>query len=302
MIIIGAGLAGLIAAASHFQRARLFEAGSREQNCHKAVLRFRSSAVGDACGVEFRSVVVRKGIWEDGKFVQPNIASANRYARKVVGQLVDRSIWNLDSAQRFIAPYDFMEQLVERVGDRVCWNAPVNNIAEAKELADSQIVSTAPMPVMMKLLGVESDIKFGFAPIVVKRYTISNADVFQTIYFPSPDTPIYRASITGNLVIIEATDNEPTHEQIQDALRAFGASLADVETKDSARQGFGKISPIDDSFRRNFILQATMQHGVYSLGRFATWRPGVLLDDVLEDCVVIKKLIANGVYHAAKSS
>ena len=56
--IVGAGLAGLIAG-SIFPRAQLFEAGDESQSIHKAVLRFRTSAVGDATGVEFKKVNVK---------------------------------------------------------------------------------------------------------------------------------------------------------------------------------------------------------------------------------------------------
>lgn len=299
MIVIGAGLAGLVAAVSNFQRAKLIEAGSREQLLHRAVLRFRSKVVGDACGVDFREVVVHKGIVEDGEFVQPTIRRANNYSRKVIGRLADRSIWNLAPATRYVGPHDLIEQLIERVGDRIEWDTKIENITDVD---DAHIISTAPMPVLKKLLGIEDNIDFAFSPIVVNRFVIPDCDLFQTVYFPSIETPVYRASITGDLLIIESMRDSPSDNQLREVLSAFGIRYFEAQRKDTTRQGFGKIAPIDEAWRRNFILQATLKHGVYSLGRFATWRSGVLLDDVLHDCSVIKKLIANGIYHAAKVS
>ncbi|NDG64822.1 MAG: hypothetical protein EBY29_15370, partial [Planctomycetes bacterium] len=61
-------------------------------------------------------------------------------------------------------------------------------------------------------------------------------------------------------------------------------------------QPYSKILPIDEGERRKFIVWATDQHGIYSLGRFATWRPGLLMDDVVNDVRVIRKIIKNGSY------
>ena len=76
MSILGAGLSGLIAAAVNPQ-AKVFEASSRDKQSHRAVLRFRTPAVGDAVGIPFRKIRVYKNIWVDGKFYEPNIQLSN---------------------------------------------------------------------------------------------------------------------------------------------------------------------------------------------------------------------------------
>lgn len=53
MIILGAGLSGLIAGCM-FPLAKIIESSKKEDyfsNSHKALLRFRTSAVGDALGI-----------------------------------------------------------------------------------------------------------------------------------------------------------------------------------------------------------------------------------------------------------
>ena len=57
-------------------------------------------------------------------------------------------------------------------------------------------------------------------------------------------------------------------------------------------QRYGKILPFDEEERQAFILWATETFGIYSLGRFATWRQ-ILLDDLVRDIGVIKRLIEN---------
>ena len=66
---------------------------------------------------------------------------------------------------------------------------------------------------------------------------------------------------------------------------------------------FGKIAKIDDAWRKQFIFEMSSKHNICSLGRFGTWR-NLLLDDVLQDISVLKKLMNTTTYdrsrHAAK--
>lgn len=291
MKIFGAGLAGLLAGC-HFQRATIFEAGPEDVVNHKAVLRFRSSAVGDSVGVDFRKVKVHKGLWDGGN-VQPSIQLANLYSLKVIDRLADRSIWNLEPCERFIAPDDFIGQLAERCGGRIVWNHKVT----AEEFADPHHtkVSTIPMKVATGMLKTNDAPEFNFAPITVKRWRVPGADVFQTIYFPSPETTLYRASITGDLLIAEYVDEADNY----DLFEAFGLQECMCEPIEKVSQRFGKISPVEDAWRKKFIFDLTTYHNVYSLGRFATWR-NLLLDDVLKDIYVLKKLMKTSSYERSK--
>ena len=72
-MIIGAGLAGLITA-HVFPRHKIFEASPEPIEKHKAVLRFRSDAIGRLTGIDFKPVTVRKEIFFDGKRAEPSIA------------------------------------------------------------------------------------------------------------------------------------------------------------------------------------------------------------------------------------
>lgn len=305
-IIVGAGIAGLMAA-NIFQRAHVFESGPSTQSNHKAVLRFRSSAVGDAMGIDFRKVLVHKGLWHEGRFTAPTIQLANLYSKKVIGRLADRSVWNLDPVERFIAPEDFIHQLADRCRDRIDWNHPVNNF-ERKDA----IITTIPMNVAKNLLPDAAPIdrvppEFNYAPISVRRWHVPKADVFQTVYFSEPGTRLYRASITGDLLIAEFIGDNSKQHGVEDTLDdydffpAFGLNKTDCRPHDTTKQRYGKIAPIDEAWRRAFILNASMKHKVYSLGRFATWR-NVLADAVLHDIYVIKRLMQGDDYTASKHS
>ena len=63
MRIIGAGMAGLLAAAMlRGETKQVIEANSRIPNNHHSVLRFRSSIVGDVLGIPFKKVSVMRAV------------------------------------------------------------------------------------------------------------------------------------------------------------------------------------------------------------------------------------------------
>lgn len=298
MKIYGAGIAGMLAGCV-FQHAHIFEAGPENQANHKAVLRFRSSAVGDAVGIEFRKVRVHKGLALDGMFVEPTIQLANWYSRKVIGRLADRSVWHLEPVDRFIAPEDFIGQLADRCAGRIHWGHAIS--ADELRTEREQAISTLPMSVMAKMIGAEGAPTFQYAPIVVRRWRVRASDVFQTIYFPAPDLSLYRASITGDLLIAEYCGaGEPAAADAQ-MFEVFGLEPGDCTPLEEARQRFGKIAPIDEAWRKSFIFNLTHKHNVFSLGRFGTWR-NLLLDDVIKDLSVLKRLVNASHYDRARAN
>lgn len=293
-VIIGAGLAGLIAAQA-FPQAMIYEASEGPKADHRALLRFRTDGVAKLTGIEFREVTVRKGIWFDGKFIPPDIGVANAYALKCLDRLAgDRSIWNLDSASRFIAPESLYEQLLEAAQGRVTFG-----FTEAFWLTGPKI-STAPLSVAAKSMYLQHDLEFARASIHVERFRIPKADVFQTVYFPSHNTPVYRASITGDLLIIESRGAFDTQElnEVFDAF-AIGGN-GEVQALDARDQAYGKIAPVDEAKRKALIFELSQKHNIFSLGRFATWR-NILLDDVVNDIAVIKRLLRADLYGRAHS-
>lgn len=283
--IVGAGLAGLIAAHA-WPTARVLESAAEPQAAHKALLRFRTDAVARLTGIDFRRVKVRKGLWADSDFRPADIRYANLYAGKVLGALVgERSIWSLDPVDRFIAPDDFYEQLLAGVGSRVQWRCSVEFGSAPRT---EPVVSTAPLPVMLQSCGVPAP-QFRRAPIHVTRWRVPGADVFQTVYYPEHDYNLYRASITKDTLIAEsmAPLDDSDHFAIE---QSFGLWLSSCTPLGAVEQRYGKIVPIDDAARKQLIFRLSHEHGIYPLGRFATWR-NILLDDVVDDIQSIKRLL-----------
>lgn len=292
--IAGAGLAGLLAAHA-WPMARVFEPQSGPRPEHRALLRFRTQDVANLVGVEFHPVTVRKAIWYDGGFCAANIKLANLYSRKILGRIVgDRSIWNLDPVQRFIAPEDLYDQLVEHVGARVAWGIPCDYADRT-----TPIISTAPLPIVVQELRLETGLKYPRAAIRVERWRVPNCSAYQTVYFPDDAISIYRASVTGDLLIIESTatvqlDADELADERSQVFRVFGF-YEQPQLLEAVQQKFGKIVPLPDGERRALLYRLTSEFGVFSLGRFATWR-NVLLDDVVQDIAVVRRLLRSSKY------
>jgi hypothetical protein len=294
MKIYGAGLAGLLAATMlRRYKPTIHEAQPSLPHNHDALLRFRTDDVSRVTGIPFRKVRVLKGICDQDGIVHttPNLRFSNQYALKVTGEVIDRSIMNLDPVERFIAPPNLIAQLAENLD--IKYNSSMRVYGDVTE----EIISTIPMPALMNLVGWSAP-KFNHRTITTITADVvePKMDIFQTLYYPGEE-PWYRCSISGNHLIIEMMglpDNDV--HVIQNALRRvlgdFGlnSNQVNVINVDLKHQRFGKIAPIDDSQRKQFILAMSDKYGIYSLGRYATWR-NILLDDVVNDVKQVEQFI-----------
>lgn len=306
MIIVGAGLAGLIA--GHvFPGATIIERSpQRDISAHRALMRFRGDAISNITGIPFRKVQVHKAVWHNDTLLsQTSIPAANHYALKTAGRAHDRSIWNLESVERWIAPDDLYGRMLANVSHRIMWDTDIGALGV---VGNDVVISTAPMPenirnalgksVQIDLPGLNA---FARSPINVMRWHLPGVEVYQTIYVASPETNVYRASITGSTLIVESMVAPGMSMTLELVLAMFGLeSLHDAaEYLGSTEQSYGKIAPIDERLRKELIHRLSTEHRLYSVGRFATWR-NILLDDVVHDLRVVKELIEQDDVYASR--
>ena len=296
MLIYGAGLAGLLAA-NVFRRfvPTVCESQGKLPNNHGALLRFRTDRVGMASNIPFKKVKVQKAIKYDGKIItHPSIQLSNMYSQKVTGAVLDRSINNLDSVERYIAPWDLINMLSRNCG--IEYNLPLTmeDITEANGVG-VPIISTIPMPVLMQIVKWKDIPKFPKQKIYTQTARIEETEcsVNQTIYYPDPLTNHYRVSVVGDTVISESIrnpDGSAGSNIMTILMEDFGIKPRKlVDIKDSSQE-YGKIRPIDEQLRKQFIFEMTTKYNIYSVGRFATWRQ-LLMDDVVEDLQIIENFL-----------
>ena len=265
---------------------------------HKALLRFRDSSVSTLTGIPFRKVKVQKAIYSNDTFYdKPTIKHQNLYSHKVTGGFAQRSIINTQPSTRFIAPKDFYERLFERHKDKIQLGKNVAFAAYSGGwLIDHKLpkISTVPMDSMCGMLGWAAP-DAAYKAIWVQRYRAGDCDLFQTVYFPDGGTPIYRISISGNSIIVESVAEVTPVSVTELIYRVFGIPRSSLLSDGNTVQGYGKIAPIDESTRKALILEMTLKHNIYSLGRFAIWK-NILLDEIPGDVEKIKRLITGGNY------
>jgi len=288
--IVGAGIAGLLAANMMAHRSPVvIEAQPTLPNNHSAILRFRSSAVGDVLGIPFKKVTVVKSslAWKNP------VADAMAYAHKCGG--ISRSDCSLplqtETVERFIAPSDLIKQMADRL-DRLHegWFRP----GEKWIFSGEKVVSTIPMPKLAELLGYKfpSWIRFQWMPGINIGGKIADCDAYVTLYVANPAYDFSRISVTGDQIIVECPGDHrtlpPGDSILGQATEMLGFKwnrLHDVWVK---RQDYVKIQPIDEGERRHFIYWAgTEVAKAHSLGRFACWRPSLLADDLVKDVRLI---------------
>jgi len=280
------------------------EAQKSLPNNHGALLRFRSDKVETATAVPFRKVRVKKAIKHDGKIITtPNLMLSNMYSQKVTGSVLDRSINNLDDVDRYIAPWHLINEMAKNCSIEYERKLDRRSLEEMREWEPHRpIISTLPMPVLMKIVGWDEVPEFPKQKIWTQKVKIMDPDcqVCQTIYYPEPLIKHYRVSLIGDTLISEFTEKPDTNIGVHamDVLSEdFGIRSYKIDDMKESEQEYGKIMPIDDRIRKEFIFQMTNKYNIYSVGRFATWRQ-LLLDDVVDDLKVVEQFIRGGTDYA----
>lgn len=301
--IFGAGLSGLIAARMlHESQPVVYERQERVPNNHYAVLRFRSMIVGDVTNIPFKKVNVVKSIVPGYTDVQ----AAARYSHKVTGKLHNRSVLDLRTVERYVCPPDFIQRLAStaeiRPGtDFVEWSH--NLIAKDRGL----VISTIPMPIMMEIFKWKDRPQMSYAEGWNVKYKVHQeleCDLNLTVYNPSPSVPWYRATLSAGEVIFEGIGTKPGIDMIDnskddwlDTLGLQSFMVYDRTVKESRYQKISDMSRGDRMKADEFIIWLSKQHNIYSLGRFATWRPKLLLDDVVNDVRQIMRMVDGTAAH-----
>lgn len=292
-------MAGLIAARMLADRhPSVLERQPSLPNNHHAVLRFRSSIVGDVTNTPFKKVKVTKHVLSE-----PNsnpVRDALIYARKATGKLHARSILDVAPSERFIAPIDFIDRL-SRTAD-ITYEVDFQKWFEYNSAeTDGHIISTLPMPFMMDFFDWKDKPDFksqkGWT-LKIQLKSSLECGVYATLYSAERTRAWYRASLTGSTLMVEGTGqpvaSEDPYDFISPVLDLFGLLKRDVDNWGIHEARYQKIAELTNEEKessKRFMMWLTEKHRIYSLGRFATWRPKLLLDDLVNDVRVVGRLI-----------
>ncbi len=300
--IIGAGMAGLLAARMLYRHDPVvYEQQPSLPNNHSAVLRFRTPEVGNILGIPFKKVRVLKG----AAFWRGPVASVMAYTDKILGEYrSDRSMpTKFEVVDRWIAPPDLIARMAE--GVNVVYGHDFTLVGEK-----TKVISTIPMSNLMEELAYLPKPKFDYTPGFNIKAKVGRCHAYLSLYVPDPTMDFYRVSITGDEMIIEfsgefAKQGREVRDKVNiiKACAMIGVDPDRIIEHKTYEQRYAKINPIPEAARREFIYWASSLQGkAYSLGRFATWRPGLLMDDVPKDVRFIDSMMTGQVdAYAAES-
>lgn len=296
VVIIGAGVAGTIASsATSAYSPSVLERKSKADlfQDHHAVLRIRDPRTALLLGCDIKPIRIKKEIFYDGRLHNEcTIVMNNLYSLKTSESIGTKSIMEAGMHERFIlegsvagpsnASYECTLEGVEKGILRTDRDVTVSY---------NYCISTIPLPTMARIAGLVFDAtKFRTNPIVVWQAESKVAsDVHQTIYFPELEFKTYRATLEGRRFVLEATDI-PSSDEINHVLLQFGLGLDEMKERDLVVQQNGKLVPADDQLRRSLIYQLTDRFNVFSLGRYAIWKP-LRIDDLVDDIERIKRMM-----------
>lgn len=309
MIIIGAGLTGLICGALN-PKSIIYEAKSQTE-IKSSILRFKTPELSNLLNIPFKKVKVQYGIWYGMKNVNPEIKFCNMYSKKVSDSILSRSI-KTGIYTRWIPPTDFVSELKKRCCIKYNTNLNYDDMIYLK--ADQiPILSTIPLNSMINLCELNRDLKIDFysKTIRITKIPIENCNIYCTLYYPKDDISVYRVSIHKNELIIEENmigDSVLIAHQnnldpiLSNILSSFGLEESNINLKNAQTYKIksGKIKPIDGFIRRKIIRILTQKYGIYQIGRYGTWRPKLMLDEIPNDLKIIKTLINSDEYEGAK--
>jgi hypothetical protein len=284
--IIGAGMAGLLAGNMlNRHKVEIYEQQQSLPNNHSAVLRFGTEKVSEVLGIPFRKVKMIKTYlpWRN------RVADCLAYSAKCTGiARSDRSITSdTFSADRWIAPDDLVAQMAARLEGKINLNTEANYIQNEKHIPR---ISTIPMPTLMKMLHYHNQPEFKYVDGWNLRSKIESCDAFVSMYVPDPVYAFNRISITGNELIAEYSNGAKAQpNDLSRISEILGINLSQFSKPQLKQQTYAKIAPIDDGERKRFLAWATDNFNIYALGRFATWRPGLMLDDLVHDIRLIER-------------
>lgn len=293
-IIVGAGWAGMIAA-ERWSEARIYEIRSPSE-CSANFIRMRADSLANALKLPATKVTAYSCVLSiDGDSFsyrdQATPADMINYSRKVIGVLSARSIMSTGRHTRWVVGADALLELRHRHRSRIKYNA----VLAPSHWADPsiQIINTAPLECAADALEIPLSHGVAAHTVTLIRAPVLGADssLSVTLYVPSPDTPVSRITLSEGWLVLELTHPVPSTASVIELARAsLGLHPHELGEPQSITQP-SKLAPQSEEARA-VIYAMSINHNVWSLGRHATARPGVLIEHLPHDCDVISRLIA----------
>lgn len=303
ILIIGSGIAGVIAQrylSNH--DVEVFDKGTGADafKNHYALLRMRDKTLAQLIGVTLEEITVYKSYALNGSlFTKQNITANNLYSIKTHNSIEERSLKDCGIFKRYLFNGKVQAQNVNSNVEliKIIEGISGKNVAifrtnqEEKLLIEyDYLISTIPMPIILKAANIKHNIKFNseMINIYIAKLNIYST-VHQTIYFPESEDLPYRITIQNKKIIVESIDEIDEMYEVEEIIhKYFGINYAMYSEWTQVTQ-VGKLRPIDSNKRKALMVELNKLN-IYSLGRNAIWK-SIRADHLIGDIEKIKHFI-----------
>lgn len=269
---------------------------------------------------EIKEITLTDGILDDDGTIRSKatLTDALNYSEKVREIQHPSSIMNVGKETKAFMPksntlntllqemYDYIgsENFVFGAEVKACDGKEIiiQRDGEATGCEYENIITTAPAKDNLKMF-LDKEFDFKSTPINVLNYKVKGIvpNWMINLYVPSPNTPMYRASILNGVCSVELS-REAKDAEMTMIPAWLGAFHIDKETPpDSYSWTSGKVTSIsiDD---RELIVDKLKEVNVYPIGRFALWNRKLLVDSTISQARAVVEVIANkGTWDRAKT-
>jgi len=314
-IVIGAGAGGLGAGCwlknEGIEFVIMDPAGAVPMNLHNGV-HYLHSIPNLPFDANLKRITLTDVIMENGEFYhKPNLKHALDYSEKVRDIQHPSSIMSVGKTDSAYMPDSNLNELIAKMmkyigSENFELNAKVTAIdpvrkkvsvakhGEVKIYEYEHIISTVPLPEMLRLIGYrEFQPDFIYSPIHVSNYPIENIvpNWMINIYLPNKNVAPYRASILNGICSVESIKKLSTQEaqEVPRMLKMF--RIGELENDYVWEKG--KILSISIDQRKE-LVEMFADKGIYQIGRFGLWNRKLLVDSTINQAQAAVKHISVG--------
>jgi len=314
VLVVGSGISGMIVSKELSDKGINHMVIERSSVPVQPQLHYFHRDDSDFFGEKLQRVEIQKALFWDGKFENEfNIEMHNHYSYITTGKLfVNSSKYVGTTNEAWIPKGGDWRKFYNNLQSKcfgVTYDCELLSIDSVNKVADvsfmdgdqrvktsilyNHLMSTIPMPVMLKIARVRNEVEFKFDELIVDQFQLDQDEcdpsVHQIIYFPQADFGYARASLLGNRVVCERANSSfmsgSQHHLFVSFLHRWMPSLRERERKiqfETSHNPGGRYIGIDEVIRSEYV-ELLESRNIHSVGRYAQWvykRADHVIDDV----------------------
>ena len=237
--------------------------------------------------------LLHTNIWDgEGLKKEPTLLDINQYSWKIFGTL---QILNIaQQGTLMIYPVTKEELKNAFVSSFVLFKCSAEKIdliqkriiCNGYAIGYNNIVSTIPLPVLLKMMEVEVKFEFKNYPFYSTQYNNVAENLYQMIYNISDKCNITRTTLLGDVLYVESKTENYTEEDKNFLTKLYNITSFEKMSIVSP----GRIKPLPSRDRKPLLHWLTEKNDIMVLGRYGAWTFKVA-NDVWEDTKFISDII-----------